>query len=444
MNKKIREEMLQDIVENKKRHEKEYKKIKENVDQSSAYYHGHPVNFLYHTILVDQDNVSMIKDKLHKLNQILKEVTARYLEDPEFRSFFRFPKLMEELILIDPGYEIEYPVARFDFFNPYQEDNFKFCELNTDGTSAMNEVRVLQRDFSDSPLITDLETDYNFNGFELFHSLIDDILANYRQYCGKDEINPNIAIVDFEGDGTINEFKEFKKRFEERGYKTVICDPREMEYTAGELYYNDMKIDLIYRRATTNRVVEEGDKIDGFLQAYRDGAVCVVGGFRSQIPHNKIIFSILHDRDKVDFLSERQHQFIEQHIPWTAVFDSSDKELIDKLKQNKDDYLLKPTDLNAGQGVYIGRDHSGKEWEEILFNLEDDHYLAQEFIEVPQLEMPVYEEGELRIDNFNYIMGIFQYNQELAGLYCRAGRENIIAPTGESFTVPVFTIEDRD
>ena len=440
---RLYEQMKSDIKSNIEKHEQQYEQIRSNVEQSSAIYHGHPVDFLYNLILVDQYKLHNFQEKLDKFNQILKKITTKYLSDPKFRSYFRFPELMEELIMIDPGYEIEYPVARFDFFNPYNDKNIKFCELNTDGSSAMNEVRVLQREFSNSALIKDYDHEYNFNGFELFYSLIDDILDNYRQFKGEKEVDPNIAIVDFTGDGTVHEFEEFKKRFIKKGYDTVICDPRKMEYREGNLYYNEMKIDLIYRRATTARMVDEGDEIGDFLQAYRDGAVCVVGSFRSQIPHNKIIFAILHDRDKVAFLSDDEHKFIEKHIPWTAVFDSRNEELITRLKENKDDYLLKPADLCAGQGVYIGRDYTQKEWEEIMVNLDDYLYLAQEFIEVPKMEMPVYEKGELKFEEFNYILGIFQYNQVLEGLYCRAGRENIIAPAGESFTVPVFLVESK-
>lgn len=37
------------------------------------------------------------------------------------------------------------------------------------------------------------------------------------------------------------------------------------------------------------RLVEEAGQIGDFLTAYREGAVCVVGGLVSQLVHNKVL-----------------------------------------------------------------------------------------------------------------------------------------------------------
>ncbi len=52
------------------------------------------------------------------------------------------PKL-EELILNRPTYYSPIPIARIDIFYNEKTGDFKFCEFNTDGTSAMNEDRKL-------------------------------------------------------------------------------------------------------------------------------------------------------------------------------------------------------------------------------------------------------------------------------------------------------------
>ncbi|MFW5787449.1 MAG: circularly permuted type 2 ATP-grasp protein [Halanaerobiales bacterium] len=459
---KIYDNLLEDLKGDREKYEKDYLKIKRGVDNSTAIYHGKPVPFLYQPLLFDSKDRKRLSYALNKLNSILKKVTKRYLNDKSFHKYFHFPELMEKLILIDPGYEVEYPVARFDLFYNYN-DNYKFCELNTDGSSAMNEVRVFQREFRDS-LIYDFLADevnkaYNINdkdplsGSELFYSLIDKILDNYRQYLknskgmsgdSQEKLTPNTAIMDFRGDGTVNEFEEFKKRFEEIGCKTVICDPRSLEYKGGKLYYEQMQIDLIYRRATTARLVEESSEIQDFIEAYENGDVCVVGGFRSQIPHNKIIFAVLHNREAVDFLTEEEYEFIKKHIPWTVEFKADDPQLRKKLIQNRKKYLLKPRDLFAGKGVYVGRDYDREEWDAIIDKIAGNqyNYLVQEFVNVPHRPMAFYEDGRLKIEEFNYIIGLFQYNQEIEGYYARGGRENVIAAAGESFTLPVYLINN--
>ena len=424
-------------------HKKEYIKLEEMVSNSTAYYHGKPVSFFYQPMLFNKDQIDLFTKKINIFNGILKKVTRRYLSDERFRSFFDFPSLMEELIMVDPGYEVEYPVARFDFFYDY-EDQFKFCELNTDGSSAMNEARVLQRDFQKSKLIKEFNSKYNFEGYELFYSLINKILENYNDFAGgKAKKYPNIGIMDFMEDGTTNEFEEFKKRFKELGYETVICDPRNLKYEDGKLWADELPLDLIYRRATTARVVENGEKIIDFINAYKNKDVCVVGGFRSQIPHNKLIFAALHDDNLVDFLNVQEKEFIKDHIPWTVCFDPDDERLFNKVLKNKHKFVLKPCDMFAGKGVYVGKDYNFEKWKKILEDINTNNdYLVQEFIDQPELKMGFVKNDKFEIDSVNYILGLFLYNQEISGLYARGGRKNIIAPAGESRTMPCFVVKE--
>ena len=441
---KLYKNLEEEMINNKSIYKKEYNKMKKNVADSSAYYHGEPVSFFYQPMLFNKQHHLYFAEKISIFNSILKKITDKFVEDSNFRKKFNFPDLMEKLILINPGYEVEYPVARFDFFYDYN-NKFKFCELNTDGSSAMNEARVLQNEFLKTKLLEDYIDDYEFNDYELFYSLIDIIIKNYKEFAGDmAKEYPNIGIMDFKKDGTSNEFQEFKKRFEDLGYKTVICDPANLEYKDGKLWSDNFPIDLIYRRATTAKLVERGNEITDFINAYENKDVCVVGSFRSQIPHNKVVFSILHEEILNDFLTEKEKEFIEEHIPWTKCFNLKNDKLINNLLKNKDQFVLKPCDMFAGKGVYVGRDYKLNKWKNIINNIKNDNeYLVQEFIEQPKLKMGLVEDGEFKVEEVNYILSLFLYNQQIAGYYARGGRTNVIAPAGESRTMPCFVIEEK-
>ncbi len=422
------------------RYYQDYLKVKERVNNSSAIYKGKPVDFLYQPFFLMEKDIKRLEDLTGTLSGILKKVIREYRCNPDFRSYFPFPSLMEKLILQDPGYKNEFPMARFDFFYTFRGEG-KFCELNADGSSAMNEARVFQKVIRNSEALTGLEV----RDFELFYSWLEALIENYKEFNDGIDDKPNIAIVDFKGEGTVYEFKEFQQRFNERGYKTIICDPGELEYRDGKLYYHDLEIKLVYRRATTIRMTEKADKIEDFIRAYQEGAVCVVGGFVSQIIHNKIIFAILHDEGKVPFLSREERLFIKKHIPYTAVFSYSDQKMVSELVNRKDKYVLKPFDKAASHGVYIGRDYTDKEWQELIDEIKGDNYLMQEFIQIPQLKMATVDRGEIYFEDYGYLIGIFMYNQVLSGLYTRVSRENIIGAIVECFTVPDFVVtEDGD
>ncbi|MFW6015955.1 MAG: hypothetical protein ACOCRK_05920 [bacterium] len=420
----------------------DYLNIKEKVNNSTAIYKGEPIDFLYQAFFFDKVEYQKLEKLLAGLISILNKVINKYKTDSKFRSYFPFSKLMEELILLDPGYKYSFPIGRFDIF--YKKDDYiKFCELNTDGASAMNEVRVLQDLMMENKAIKKIRKKYSLRGFELFHSWIDKIIENYKEFNNGIDDKPNIAIIDFEGEGTTYEFKEFQKRLIEKGYQTIICTPAELTYKKSTLFYQDIEIKLIYRRAITARLLEEADKIEDLLQAYKDGTVCLVGGLVSQIVHNKYLFAILHDKEKTSFLSNKEQEYIEKYIPYTQVLDFNNKLIIDELLENKNKYILKPFDLYAAKGVYVGRDFSNGEWRMILREIVEENYLFQEFVDVPEKEVCSIKDDQIIFEKYGFLLGLFTYNNQLNGLYTRSGRKNIIGAIAESFIVPNYIIEEK-
>lgn len=421
----------------------DYLRVKEQVDNSTAIYRGKPVDFLYQPMFFTETDIDRFRALTATLRQILRKVTDEYKRSPRFRKLFGFSPLMEELILVDPGYDYYFPMARFDLFYPFS-DNFKFCELNADGSSSMNESTVLRDIFFASKALDGITDRYEVYDFELLDSWVDSMISNYETFTGETDPKPNIAIVDFDGEGIISEFEVFQSHFQARGYDTVICDPRKLRYRNGELTYNGKRIDLVYRRAVTARLVEEAEHIQDFLQAYRDGAVCVVGGLVSQVIHNKIIFAVLHSDQCLSLLEPDEREFVKKHIPYTAVFEPGDEKLREEVKKSKDKWVLKPLDQYAGRGVYIGQDFTEEKWQELVDDIKAGTYMAQEFCSVPQINMATVENESIHFEKYNYQIGLFLYNEEFAGFYTRAGRTRVIAPTAESFDLPNFVVVESE
>ena len=99
---------------------------------------------------------------------------------------------------------------------------------------------------------------------------------------------------------------KFSKCLYKKGYNAIIADPRDLKYRDGKLYFEDYRIDLVYRRIVTFELIEKAHEIPDFIEAYRNKAFCCVGSIRSQIMHNKVIFKILHDEDTLKILSDKE------------------------------------------------------------------------------------------------------------------------------------------
>ncbi|WP_353893817.1 glutathionylspermidine synthase family protein [Proteinivorax hydrogeniformans] len=432
---------FQNIIEkNRDDYIKEYQHLKSQVAESPAIYKGEPIDFLYHPLYLSDEDLEQFKSLTDSLFGILSKVIDRYLKDENFRKHFPFEPTLETLILKDPGYSVNVPMARIDVFY-HGAGKFQFCELNADGSSAMVEARELQRIIGESKAVQEHKKSHKITSFELFQSWFDALLKNYREFSTSEKL-PNIAIIDYiEGDTPL-EFIEFKKNFEKNRCPTVIADVRELEYRDGVLYHKDFPIDCVYRRAVTWEIIENEEKSKAFIDAYLDGNVCVVGPLRSQIIHNKVIFAVLHNEEITSFLTAQERTFIKKHIPYTAHFNVEDSALVDKVRNQKDLYVLKPMDKYAALGVYIGKDCTQDEWEEVINTVAVEGYLVQKFCNLPSKELAFFKEDGLDYINFNYMVGLFCYNQSFVGPYTRSGRKNLIGAVVESYIVPNFRISN--
>lgn len=429
----INREYIELVTKNLNRYLEDYKKTAEKVKNSKAQYKGQPIPFLYHPMFFTEKDIDNFRRIGNMMISIANKITNRYVKDKEFRKKFGFPKLMEELILVDNGYDINVPIGRFDiFYNSY--DDFKFCELNTDGSSAMNEDNTLAEILLETEAMKDFSKKYSFSLFELFDSWVKESISIYNRF-NPDNPKPNVAIVDFTESGTINEFKEFKKAYERNGYNCIIADPRDLTYRDGGLYFENYKIDLVYRRIVTFELIEKADEIPDFIEAYKNKAMCTVGSVRSQVVHNKIIFKILHDEDTLEFLNEEERKFIRDHVPYTGLF-KGEQEVFNHVLRNKNKYIMKPYDLNASKGVFVGRDCTDEEWKEKLEKVWNRDYIYQEFVEPCTREFVVYNDEGLSVEEFGTIIGLFMYNEKLAGLYTRIGKNNIISGIIDYYTLP--------
>ena len=234
---RINKEYINMVKGNESRYIEDSKKTMERVKKSDAKYRGKPTPTLYHPMFLTGEDLENLKYIGGKMMDISNKLTDRFVEDKEFRKKFGFPDFIERMIEVDNGYGVNIPIARFDLF--YKDrDNFKFCEINTDGSSAMNEDNTLSRIILDSLALKDFGEGKDISYFELFHSWVEESIKLYKKTPGARE-KPNVAIVDFKESGTSMEFIEFQKAYRQAGYNCEIVDPRDIEFKDGSIYEGD-------------------------------------------------------------------------------------------------------------------------------------------------------------------------------------------------------------
>jgi len=418
-------------------------KIKDYLEHSSVAYHGRCVHTLHIPKVFTSDVIAYYKEITATTYKIFEKVIKEYLKNPEYRKQFPFSKELEELILIPNQYASVLPIARFDIFFNEEDWSFKFCEINTDGTSAMNEDYVLNMAIDHNLTHQKMKQQYDFHTFELFDSWVNTFMDLYQTYEHKVE-NPHIAIIDFLEHSSITEFEEFKRRFEQKGYQIEICEITKLKYKDGVLYSpQGTPIDVIYRRAVTSDIMSHYDQVQDFITAVKEQKVCTIGSFCTQIIHNKWLFKILHEESTLRLMDTKEQEFIKNHIPKTNLMDTRYCSL-EEVKQQKDRWIIKPLDSYASRGVYAGTDYSEKEWREIVEKHADHDYIYQEYCPPYRTPNIYLVEADPEWKQYTNMSGIFVYNGEMAGIYSRLSDGGIISSQYNEKAVATLYLGDME
>lgn len=418
-------------------------RMRDALENSSAHYHGYTVHTLYIPNIYTEKDYENLKSAAEMTYGILDKVIREYLKNGDYRSLFGFEKKLEDLILRPAVYGETLPIARIDLFYNPETENFKFCEFNTDGSSGMNEDRELINVFNASETFKEFSKNHALKTFELFDSWVHEFEKIYRGSDISIE-NPHVAIVDFMSSASNEEFEEFKHAFERAGFSCEICDIYKLTRANNELISpSGKKIDVVYRRAVTCDIMQNYDKVRPFIDAAMNNEVVLIGDFRTQVVHNKLIFKILRDDMTRALLTDEENDFIEKHIPKTY---NLTHDLIHELNvlSNKDKWIVKPSDSYASKGVLAGIEaKSDEEWLTFLSQHMNTDYLLQEYVtpyETRNLDILWYRNDDyIGISN---ITGMFVYNGHLQGLYSRVARTGVISTQYSEMTLPTMIATD--
>ena len=416
--------------------------LKEKMEQSALYFNNRLTSkTLGVPKIYTKQTVIYFENIVKNMYEICLKVIKEYINNAEYRTLFPFSKQLEELILIPNGYNSLLPVARFDIFFHEDTKDFYFCEINTDGTSGMNENKILGQLYINNFAHKEIAKKYNFNQFEMFDSWVKIFLSLYDTY-EKKVTNPNIAIIDFLDKGTIHEFKEFAKHFQQAGLNCEICDIRNLKFENGKLFSKEgYKIDAVYRRAVTSDILNNMEDVRPFINAVKEQSVFLAGSFCTQIIHNKYFFNVLHDEKTKAVLSNEENLFVEQHIPYTVLFSEKYIDLKSVL-ENKNEYILKPIDSYASNGVYAGTEFDETKWEQIVKSVYNKNYICQKYCPQYQTENIDFAWGDGIWHKYINMTGLYVYNGNLSGIYSRLAQGNgIIASFRNERTVPSFILK---
>ena len=355
------------------------------------------------------------------------------LQDADLRQELGLEDEEERLAMADPGFKSSSPAVRLDSFFAGQ---VRFVEYNAESPAGMAYSDNLAAIFAQLPVMKAFRKQFRGRFQPTRRRQLGAMLNAFRQW-GRGA-RPVVAIVDWEGLPTAPEFEMFKTFFEEGGIKTVICDPRALEFRRGRLYAQSVPVNLVYRRVLTSELLRRVDGTSALCDAYVAGAVCVVNSFRAKLLHKKMSLALLSDPLYQRLYTPAQRAAIRRHIPWTR---RVRPELAEDVALRRQTLVLKPNDEYGGKGVVLGWTVGQGEWEDAIEVALRESYVVQEAVEIPRVPFPVALDG-LRYIDLAVDLDPYLFDGRVGGFMTRVSAAALLNVTaGAGSVVPTFVLE---
>lgn len=408
---------------------------------TNALYHGGPVQWSFVPKVFSRRDISYLAWIAETMGAIMEKLTRACVDDPEVRRRFGFLPEIEELVCAPVPYASQIPIARVDIFLNEETGDFKFCELNTDGSSGMLATQEVTRANALTSTGLRFATRHAVSAFDICGTCARTVLAAYRDAGGTSE-HPVICAVDYAESIAAEEMREFQQVFARMGATMRFADIRSLTYENGVLSDAEGPIDVVWRRVVISEMLEKPCAgADALMQCVREGVVPVVGGFRTWPCATKTVFALLFDPYVRNLFTKDELAFIDAHVPATYLLEpGSDLSRF----TNKDAWIAKPREGYNSVGVRAGSDCTDKEWAEVCHTIASTGGVMQEYVlPYATLTMEGGVAGENDEPTPHYTMeGLFLFDNAFGGVFTRCGTNAVIGEFTGRLNMGCFVVED--
>jgi carboxypeptidase Taq len=221
----------------------------------------------------------------------------------------------------------------------------------------------------------------------------------------------------------------------------VHADPRELRLVGGEVYYEDVRIDVAYRdyeiRDLLALEAEDGKRLEAIRALFlQNRMVSAIGG---DLDH-KSCWEVLTSEDlAARYFSIAERQLFRRHVLWTRIVrerrtDTPDgpMDLLEYIRDYREELVLKPNRGYGGEGVHLGAALSQGEWDTLigqaLASQTDPHrqWVVQAAATLPVHLFPVLDEqGRTHEEPFYAVMGFAPTDHGL-GIIARVSQKQVV------------------
>lgn len=360
--------------------------------------------------------------------------------------------------------------ARYELFRPYMTNRYltwqeygrydflvtpdglpMFCELNTAMASGYLPMYHVNRVFAEGA------PDFLRPAGDRVPLPYDHESALGEQYCRMEALaNATFGAVAIlvDENAKFHESEMIKRSLEDLGREVVIGDVRDTRSVGHNLFLGDTRISSTYNKFRLFGLEHhwsDAAYLDNrrFLEAVRRNDVLCVNNFAAMtISEDKSIFAALRFPAVQATLDDAERCAVTDHIPATFVLqpgaielDGAEGDLVEIVKRDRGEFILKPRSDYRGNGVLSGREHDDAEWAALVDQLTAGGlYLAQRRIDSVLFDIThVDEEGAVDTLPMRMAGGLYFAERDFHGLVARLAPWEIVNAIKHAYVLPVYS-----
>src|SRR5512140_1363627 len=375
----------------------DYQRLHDKLEAEHFNLGGALIPFYYYPYVLDKDGIKKLRHLTTTVSAIMEKVVSLYFSDPAVRSYVALKNTPEIQAWIDhdPGTAPVCDKARIDVF---QEGNvFKILEINAGGPIGGKDLVHALNGAMES--IGAFREWMSAHGLESTDPLV--VLSDYFRRIALERFSgpqaTRIAFVWDESEEPHYERLLYTRDYLRRsGFLVEMVHAADLQYRDGALTHRDGTIDIVQLCIELDAITARPEINELLLRAYRDGAALFTYCPRSRLAGAKEFLAVCSDPQFHRHFTEQEIAALQESLPWTRIVTPA---LQPEIQGNKDGLVIKPCDGYSGKDVYLGKNVSQAEWEQVIGTCLADakrNWIAQELVAVPRIEVPALSDGRIQ------------------------------------------------
>jgi len=397
----------------------------------------------------DEQRVCVVAEKMAEFGE---RVANQAMKDPSLLAQLHLREAELRLVRLGKRYGFASTASRLDSF--LLPEALSFAEYNGESPAGSGYTETLTEVFRGLPLMEEFGKAYLTHSYPLSAKLLDALVMAYLDWGGTSK-KPQMLITDWREVPTWSEFEILQARFEKMGVPVELADPRDLEFDGRSLTANGKKIDLVYRRVLINDIVARPAESKAMVDAVAANRVCVANHFRCKIPHVKAFFAVLTEERNEALFSFDERGLIRKHVPWTRVVADTRTshygtaiDLLDFIRRQRTNLVLKPSDEYGGSGVTLGWETSESDWDAVLekaIATPEGCWIVQERIPIRREVFPwVGADGQVDYRDMLVDFAPYLFRGRVSGFLTRLSATGLANVTSGGGQIPAFRVHPRN